>query len=352
MDPSIERQEFGRRQAEMTANWYEGVKRREGDVDAYIAKRQKAYLDRWKEAGRFIPYGAKVLDVGAGNLYPALFEYFNSKRMNYYAVDVDESVVNSSRVLGAQFGFDEKRFALGFNDQLSFPSEEFDAIFSSHCIEHSFNLSRTFSEANRILKMGGHLLMAVPLGWETNPEHPYFLGPDHWIALVEDNGFEVRVAQIGREYPESGYDYFIAGKKIQTASKKCRVDADSFRKDAYSFLSFENQCITYSGNMTKTPVEDAAHLRGVDWSITIDLPVETQEVLPIFHKHGWSATVEVESAYSRSWHDLFSWFPYVQPIRHLTRSQSAIPLQITIRPAGQNDSSWSTECVLYGIMYR
>jgi len=31
----------------MTARWYENVKRTYGDVDAYIATRHTAYLDRW-----------------------------------------------------------------------------------------------------------------------------------------------------------------------------------------------------------------------------------------------------------------------------------------------------------------
>ena len=57
----MDRKEFGERQANMTANWYESVKLREGDVSAYIESRHRAYLQRWKEGGRFIDKGAEKM---------------------------------------------------------------------------------------------------------------------------------------------------------------------------------------------------------------------------------------------------------------------------------------------------
>jgi SAM-dependent methyltransferase len=352
MEEILDRDTFARRQAEMTANWYEGVKRREGDVDAYIAGRQIAYLDRWQEAGRFIPDGSRILDVGAGNLYGTLFEYFKRKRLDYHYLDVDESAVVGSAALGARYGFAANKFAQGFNDQFAFADGSFDAVFSSHCIEHSFDLAKTFSELNRILKTDGNLLMAVPFGWEPNPEHPYFLGPDHWIALVEDHGFSVRVAQIGREYPESGYDYFIAARKVQSATGPKRIEPGSYRKDNYQFIPSDSASIRCTGNVTRTPDGAAAHMKGKDWTVTITLPASATEVLPVLVKHNWSGTVQIASHESNSWHDLFAWFPYVQPVRHALRRRAAGSQQIVMKPTGKNDASWSTEAVLHGVMYR
>lgn len=352
MDESIDRDTFARRQAEMTANWYEGVKRRVGDVEAYIAGRQDAYMDRWREAGRFIPDGARVLDIGAGNLYPALFEYFRHKGLDYHYLDVDESAVLGSMAMGADYGFTADKFAKGFNDQFAFPDGSFDAVFSSHCIEHSFDLAKTFSEVNRILKPDGNLLMAVPFGWESNPEHPYFLGPDHWIALVEDHGFSVRVAQIGREYPESGYDYFIAARKVQSAGGPCRIAPERFRKDNYTFMPFDSEHIRCKGSVVRTADGSASHMKGGAWTMTLAIPATATEVLPILVKHNWSGTIQITSNDSSSWHDLFSWFPFVQPVRHALRRGGFGQHQVVIRPIGKNDSSWSTEAVLHGVMYR
>lgn len=337
----------------MTANWYEAVKRREGDVDAYIAMRQHAYLDRWKEAGRFIPDGAKVLDIGCGNLYPALFEYFVSKNLDYHCVDVDQSAVDGSREIGARYGYKGDRFAHGFNDEFSFSDGVFDAIFSSHCIEHSFDLSRTFAELSRLLKFGGMLLMAVPLGWEENPEHPYFFTPEQWLALVQDSGFEIRVAQIGREYPESGYDYFIAAKKVGAVAPDYRIRPDAFRKDAYNFVSHTSGLISYTGSRTATSDGRAAHLKGDNWSIKIAVPPGTREILAVFVKHDWSALLEISSTDVTSQHDLFSWFPYAQPQRHTLGARAAISSTLVLlRPVGRNEASRATEGVFCGAMYR
>src|ERR1700737_4494416 len=96
---NVDRETFAERQAKMTSNWYEQVKKREGNVEAYIAKRQKAYLERWKEAGRFIDDGSTVLDVGGGNLYPDLLSYLKDKKVEYHYIDVDSSAVEGSKKL-------------------------------------------------------------------------------------------------------------------------------------------------------------------------------------------------------------------------------------------------------------
>ena len=349
----MDREAFGRRQVEMTARWYEGVKRREGDVEAYIEKRQAAYLDRWREAGRFIVSGSKVLDIGGGTLFRDLLEYLKAKAIDYYYLDVDERAVSSSRDLAATVGFDPGKFTAGFNDQLSFGSSAFDCVFSSHCLEHSISIAKTLSEINRILKPNGLLLMAVPLGWEENPEHPYFFGPHHWIALVEDVGFEIRVAQIGREYPESGYDLFMAARKVALGRGGPRFDVEDFRKESYEFLAYDHAGISYSGNKALVQEGNAAHLKGSDWSIEITLPRPSSTVLPVFLKHPWSAVVQMLSPFWPSTtHDLYSWFSYVEPCWHTGRGRAGSTNEVIVRQMNKNSLSWATEGVLYGVLYK
>lgn len=348
----MDRKNFAERQAAMTATWFDAVKRREGDVEAYINKRYDAYTDRWKEAGRFITQGARVLDVGGGNLFPALFQYIKQRELDYHYIDVDEAAVSSSRSMGAKFGFDEGRFNQGFNDKFDFESESFDFIFSSHCIEHSIDLTKTFAELNRLLKFGGGLLMAVPFGWEENPEHPYFFSPEEWISLVEDAGFEIRVAQIGKEYPEQGYDYFISARKVRNFSPG-RINPSEFEKSKYKFISFDHSYISYAGDDRLSNEGNARHLRGSDWVINIALPFNTSVVLPIFLNHSWSAKIKISSHESDvSFHDLFSFFPYIQPCFHPLRNDNGHRVELKIEPAGKNTSSYSTEGVLYGVLYK
>jgi SAM-dependent methyltransferase len=351
--PSVDRETFAARQAQMTSNWYENVKRREGDVNAYIAKRHQAYLRRWSEAGRFIPDGAKLLDIGGGNLYPALFQYLQSRKFDYHYLDVDPACVSSNRDLGSKFGFAPEKFSEGFNDRFDFASGEMDAVFSSHCIEHSYDLHRTFLELHRILKPGGYLTMAVPMGWETNPEHPYFLGAQHWRALVQDAGFEITVAQEGCDYPESGYDLFIAARKNESAAKAFRLDAKDFRKESYAFVPIDDPRVSYSKQPLRTTEGDAYQLRGSDWRITFKGDSGLTEVVPILLHHAWSAIVRIfDAPDSVTHHDLYSPFSTVQPVRHRLKSSSKTGVTLSIEPTGKNPCSWSTEGVLHGFMVR
>lgn len=341
------REEFGLRQTRMTEIWFESVKARFGDVDAYIRQRQLAYLDRWHEAARFFPASPKVLDVGGGNLYVELMNFFRSEGIDYWYQDVDPSAVNGAKSLGESLGFDSSKFIQAFNDFYPYDSDSFDAVFSSHCIEHSIDLDRTFSEIHRILKTGGILTMAVPLGWEENPEHPYFFDQNHWIALLEDFGFDIRVAQIGREYPESGVDLFIAARKVSAPGIR-RIKVSDFVKASYSFADCRDSRIKLSGQTYVVEEGRATKLVGEDWEVRLAFGQNTQ-VLPVLLRHDWSCILQIDSNRRVQTEDLFSWFPTVQPLRI---DSAASNQAIKLRSAGRNPASRATEAILYGVMYR
>lgn len=240
----MSRQTFAATQTHMTNNWFSQVQRNNADPDSYIKKRHSAYLDRWKEALRFVPTGSRILDIGGGNPFSGLFDLLKSHGLDYWYLDVDEQAVAGGVRLAQGHNFDPSHFSVGFNDQLTYETSFFDAVFSSHCIEHSFDLNTTLAEINRVLKPGGKLLMAVPLGWEENPAHPYFFAPDQWIALVEDSGFEIRVAQVGREYPENGYDLFLAAAKLSKPIYSTRFDPAAYCKIGLDFVGVQSETIS------------------------------------------------------------------------------------------------------------
>ena len=342
------RDDFGLRQAEMTARWYENVKRAHADVDAYIATRHEAYLDRWREAARFMANGARVLDIGGGNIYPKLIELWKERGFTYAFLDVDPACVDGSRALAAEHGLAGATFGHGYNDSLPFGDAKFDAVFSSHCLEHSFDLTKTFAEVNRVLCDGGNLLMAVPFGWEENPEHPYFFGPNEWVSFVEDAGFRLRVVQIGCEYPELGYDYFIAAQKV-AAPRPFRLDPRAYTKDAYTFVSPFDARLTYTGRTDRK----ADHVIAIDddWTISFAVPEGANEVLPLFARHDWSGVIELGWGDCTSVEDCYSWHSYVQPLRILRGEASSAPV-VTMHASGRNAASRAAQGVLYGVMVR
>lgn len=348
----IQRDDFARRQSEMTSKWYENVKKNYGDVDQYIRLRHEAYMGRWREAMRFVPDGSCILDVGGGNLFRELVEYIKIKNLDYHYLDIDYCAVDGSRTLLSELGLEPAHANHGFNDKFAYDSDKFDAVFSSHCIEHSIDLPSTFRELNRIIKMGGHLLMAVPFGWEENPEHPYFFDPDQWIALVEDAGFEIRVAQIGKEYPEAGYDFFISGKKIMPANDCPRIVAELYQKEKYNFVDYRSPFITYSGNFTLADNGSSMHMRGSDWEIKVSPPAGMHEFLPVFLRHDWSGQISIsnEIGYITS-ADLNNWFSYIGVSRLHSDGLRMFDTAV-IKCTGKGASSRSTEGVFYGYMWK
>ena len=329
----------------MSAKWYEAVKRNAGDVAAYIGLRKKAYLDRWNEALRFVQPGATVLDIGGGNAFPELLARLQEHRIDYWYLDVDAGVVSGSRALGQKHGFKPDQFRCGFNDKLDFADAKFDAIFSSHCIEHSFDLDSTFSELHRVLKPNGMLLMAVPFGWEHNPEHPYFFEAEHWQALVEDAGFEIRVAQIGREYPEHGYDLFIAARRSDSASPAKRVVVNRYRKGDMPFIPFNDPRIALSGTLAST---DEYVILKDDWKIAIDATDFGSGVYVILYRHAWSGTACFASGSSMQYVDLYSWYDYMQPV--FVPLDTNASRNVYVYPVGKNDISRGQEAVFVGLL--
>lgn len=344
----VDRDDFGVRQAEMTARWYENVKKNHPDVEAYIRTRHNAYLGRWSEAARFMDDGARILDIGGGNLFPRLVDFFKQKQFLYSYLDVDPACVDGSRALAESMELKGANFDHGYNDSLPFGDGAFDAIFSSHCLEHSFDLKKTFTEVNRVLRADANLTMAVPFGWEENPEHPYFFGPSEWIALITDAGFRIRVAQIGCEYPETGHDYFVAAQK-QSAVGAFRIDPSNYTKSEFDFISPFDARIQYSGGADHR----ADHVIMADdrWSITFDPPAGAREVLPILLRHDWSGIIEINWGQKNAREDCYSWFTYPQPVRIESDPQNAgAPVQIAV--AGKNPASFSKQGVLHGMLVR
>jgi SAM-dependent methyltransferase len=341
---TISRAEFAERQAAMTARWASGAHER-GDAEILFAKRRAAYLDRWSEALRFIPEGSRILDVGGGNGFAELYDALRAKRLEYHYLDVDPAAVSASREIAAGCGLDPSNFNHGFNDQLPHEDGAFDYVFSSHCVEHSFDLLTTLAEVRRVLRPEGSLLMAVPFGWESNPEHPYFLGPNEWVALLQDTGFTIRTAQIGCEYPEHGFDYFVCARRAGEVPNWARIDPRAYCKTTYTFASLDDLAPVLSGDWRR---EANCLIGAAGASIAWTPPADADVALPVVARHDWSGVVDAQWGGHNVRETLFSWFSYPMPFR-LTRGPSGGAIEL--RALGHSPCSIAGELVVYGVLY-
>jgi SAM-dependent methyltransferase len=343
-------EQFAASQMEMTRTWYNNLLRSGHNVEEYIAKRKSAYVVRWREAGRYFSRGDRVLDVGGGNMFPEQFEYFRSMDWDYWYADIGETEVQHSAQLAASLGFDPSHFSRRLNNELHYEEAAFDAVFSSHCIEHSMEMLVTMRQLNRILKKGGNLVISIPFGWDAQPNHPYFLMENEWMTLLEDAGFRIRAYQIGDEYPENGQDLMIAAEKVGPVADHFRLDVARYIKTSYRYRNFRDPSVRLVGESVDR--DDHIIMQGGDWRIEIALEAGVTEVLPVFNRHSWSGTVAVRSGADAVYGDLFRPRLATHPLR-LTLSAPAQAGQVVeITPVGKNELSVSTQGVFVGYMMR
>jgi SAM-dependent methyltransferase len=346
---SVNRDAFAASQVEMTRTWYENLLRSGRDVEAYVAQRREAYLDRWREAGRYIGKGGRVLDIGGGNLFADQFAFFRSMNWDYWYADIGASEVSAARELAAAQGCDPSHFSQRFNHELTYEPNTFDGVFSSHCIEHSMDLALTLRQVNSLLKPGGNFVMSVPFGFDAQPNHPYFLTEIEWMILLEDSGFAIRAYQVGSEYPENAQDLLVAARKTG-APGPLRLDLAHYHKSNFTFHDTKSSAFRTSG--TRIDKDDRVILDGTDWRIDLAPPAGAREILPVFLRHDWSGIVAVSSGGETAVEDLFRLYPAALPVR-LTLSQPTQAGQaVEIKPVGRHPASRGSQAVFTGFMVR
>lgn len=125
---------------------------------------------------------------------------------------------------------------------LPFPNESFDSVFSTEVAEHIFNLEDIVKELQRVLKIGGTILLTCPF---TMPEHE---APNDFARYtsfaIEDilkrNGFEIVHYEKTGNFIEAMFQLQIIywDQSILKIFKKIPVVRTVVRKGVYGILNF------------------------------------------------------------------------------------------------------------------
>ncbi len=129
----------------------------------------------------------RILDVGCGQ--GVALEYFESKGFSPIGITLNDEDLSACKQKGYEVYEMDQSF-LDFND------EEFDLIWSRHCLEHSVFPYFTLIEFFRVLKHKGYLYIEVPAPdtsckHQSNQNHYSVLGKSMWTELIKRVGFNI-----------------------------------------------------------------------------------------------------------------------------------------------------------------
>ena len=165
--------------------------------------------------------GDKVLDVGCGtgNLTLAAQTYAGPSG-RVYGIDAAPEMIEVSKKKASRLGL-EVVFEVGLIEELAFPDETFDVVISRLAVHHLPDdlKRRGFSEILRVLKPGGHVLIA-DFKPPTNPvlNHlasalvgSHMMQTNVWslLAMLAEAGF----VEVTSGPTRSSFLAFVGGKK-------------------------------------------------------------------------------------------------------------------------------------------
>lgn len=144
----------------------------------------------------------RILDVGCGS--GKLLADLREQGWQVYGVDFSSVAVEYAK---NQNGLDVR---LGDLFQAAYPDGFFDVVMFNHSLEHIYNPLETLTEAHRIMKSGGLLLISIPnaggleakmfgkwwVHWDT-PRHLYHFTKVTMSKLVTTAGFRLSRIKYG-----------------------------------------------------------------------------------------------------------------------------------------------------------
>lgn len=172
--------------------------------------------------------GELILDVGCGNVRDLIIVANNGAKT--VGIDLSSGMIKEGKKDINKFGLKNIDLIIGSGTNLPFKEETFDKIICSETIEHISNYEDAIAEMNRVLKIGGKLVITTP-NWHSlyGLSRKLFTKPFH--LLFHFLRFVLRKKNNPIEHP---YDEWKTQKEVIEVLEKSGMEID--RKIGVCFI--------------------------------------------------------------------------------------------------------------------
>ena len=140
----------------------------------YNSDYDEKFIDHLIKKFNLIP--GKLLDIGCGT--QKIMGIFDKKGFEVYGTDITQSEMEKEN---KQFVVKKSDFE---NEKLKFDENQFDVVFCKSVVEHLKNPKNILSEAFRVLKPGGKLIILTP-SWRHSHWGPFYIDFSHVTPFTE-----------------------------------------------------------------------------------------------------------------------------------------------------------------------
>jgi ubiquinone/menaquinone biosynthesis C-methylase UbiE len=150
-------------------------------------RKSEEFLETIRFFNENAPNAERLLDIGSGNGISAVSFALEGYEVITVEPDPSDTVgAGAIRKLKAHYELTKLTVYESFAEEMEFPSENFDIVYSRQCMHHAFDLNRFVSEAHRVLKKNGVFITVrdhviyndedKALFLNTHPLHKFYYG--------------------------------------------------------------------------------------------------------------------------------------------------------------------------------
>jgi len=176
--------------------------------------------------------GAHILEVGSG-LGQVSHQIAENGAKRVVGVEYSPEKVNWSKSYFIEGKNKNLDFIKGSAENLDFPDNEFDLVFSNSVLEHVRNPKKALQEIYRVIKPGGKLLLAVDYFHGPGGNHLYDYVHFPWATtLVCENSLCRYWSEKLKKDQENGkMGFYASGTKIKNLGEGSEIQLNKWNSD-------------------------------------------------------------------------------------------------------------------------